>query len=117
MNAAGAPGANVGQHGGETKFDKIKQVGNFTRGDQLERLADITGGFMVKRTNDLGPAFNKVLDDARDYYTLADMPEKKESEGKVYTLKGELPQRHSSPLPYRKDYLGIPPGHRVCVTP
>src|SRR5262244_2997474 len=25
--AAGAPGANVGQRGGETKFDKIKQVG------------------------------------------------------------------------------------------
>src|SRR5437016_1573386 len=40
MAAAGAPGSNVGQHGGETKFDKIKSVGNLSRGDQLEWLAD-----------------------------------------------------------------------------
>ncbi len=117
MNAAGAPGANVGQHGGETKFDKIKQVGNFTRGDQLERLADITGGFMVKRTNDLVPAFNKVLDDARDYYTLAYMPEKKESDGKFHTIKVELPQQHSYQLRYRKGYWAIPRGQAVAMSP
>jgi VWFA-related protein len=74
MAAAGAPGANVGQHGGETKFDKVKTVGNLSRGDQLEWLADTTGGLMVKRTNDLAPAFGKVLDDGRDYYTLAYLP-------------------------------------------
>src|SRR5215467_1959873 len=59
--AAGAPGANVGQGGGETKFDKIKQVGNLSRGDQLDWLAETTGGLSVKRTNDLVPAFGKVL--------------------------------------------------------
>jgi VWFA-related protein len=117
MNAAGAPGANVGQHGGETKFDKIKQVGNFTRGDQLERLADITGGFMVKRTNDLVPAFNKVLDDARDYYALAYMPEKKESDGKFHTIKVELPQQHSYQLRYRKGYWAISRGQGVAMSP
>src|SRR5882762_7854330 len=117
MNAAGAPGSNVGQHGGETKFDKIKQVGNFSRGDQLEWLADTTGGFMVKRTNDLVPAFNKVLDDARDYYTLSYVPEKKESDGKFHTIKVELPQQHSYQLRYRKGYWAIPRGQAVAMSP
>src|SRR5260370_16561041 len=109
MNGAGDAGANVGQHGGETKFDKIKTVGDFSRGDQLEWLADTTGGFMVKRTNDLVPAFNKVLDDARDYYTLSYVPGKKESDGKFHTIKVHLPHQHSSHLPYPTGYWTIPP--------
>src|SRR5262249_62235382 len=59
--AAGAPGANVGQRGGETKFDKIKQVGNLSRGDQLEWLADTTGGLAVKKKKSLSPAVSKVF--------------------------------------------------------
>lgn len=114
--AAGAPGANVGQGGGETKFDKIKAVGNFSRGDQLEWLADTTGGFMVKRTNDLLPAFNKVLDDARDYYTLAYLPPKKDFDGKFHSIKVELPERGYQ-LRYRKGYWAIPRGQAVAMSP
>src|SRR5258708_4322349 len=114
--AAGAPGANVSQHGGETKFDKIKEVGNLTRGDQLEWLADTTGGFMVKRTNDLLPAFNKVMDDARDYYTLSYAPEKKDFDGKFRAVKVETPQ-HSYQLRYRKGYWAIPRGQAVAMSP
>ena len=116
MAAAGAPGANVGQHGGETKFDKIKTVGNLSRGDQLEWLADTTGGFMVKRTNDLLPAFNKVMDDARDYYTLSYAPEKKDFDGKFRAVKVEIPQ-HSYQLRYRKGYWAIPRGPAVAMSP
>lgn len=116
MAAAGAPGSNVGQHGGETKFDKIKTVGNLSRGDQLEWLADTTGGFMVKRTNDLLPAFNKVMDDARDYYTLSYVPEKKDFDGKFRAVKVEIPQ-HSYQLRYRKGYWAIPRGAAVAMSP
>ncbi len=118
MNAAGAPGSGrVGQNaGGQTKFDKIRQAGNITRSDQLEWLADTTGGFMVKRTNDLVPAFNKVLDDGRDYYTLAYVPEKKEADGKFHTIKVEAPQ-HSYQLRYRKGYWAIPRGQAVAMSP
>jgi VWFA-related protein len=116
MAAAGAPGANVGQHGGETKFDKIKTVGNFSRGDQLEWLADTTGGFMVKRTNDLLPAFNKVMDDAHDYYTLSYVPGKKEFDGKFHAIKVETSQ-HSYQLRYRKGYWAIPRGQAVAMSP
>ena len=114
--AAGAPGSNVGQHGGETKFDKIKAVGNLSRGDQLEWLADTTGGLMVKRTNDLAPAFSKVLDDGRDYYTLAYSPEKSEFDGKFHSIKVELLQ-HGHQLRYRKGYWATPRGQAVAMTP
>ena len=116
MAAAGAPGSNVGQHGGETKFDKIKTVGNLSRGDQLQWLADTTGGLMVKRTNDLLPAFSKVLDDGRDYYTLAYLPAKSEFDGKFHSIKIELLQRGHQ-LRYRKGYWATPRGQAVAMTP
>jgi VWFA-related protein len=116
MAATGAPGANVGQHGGETKFDKVKTVGNLSRGDQLEWLADTTGGLMVKRTNDLAPAFGKVLDDGRDYYTLAYLPAKSDFDGKFHSIKIELLQ-HGHQLRYRKGYWAMPRGQAVAMTP
>ena len=116
MAAAGAPGSNVGQGGGESKFDKIKTVGNLSRGDQLQWLADTTGGLMVKRTNDLLPAFSKVLDDGRDYYTLAYLPAKSEFDGKFHSIKVELLQ-HGHQLRYRKGYWATPRGQAVAMTP
>jgi VWFA-related protein len=116
MAAAGAPGSNVGQHGGETKFDKIKTIANLSRGDQLQWLADTTGGLMVKRTNDLLPAFSKVLDDGRDYYTLAYLPAKSEFDGKFHSIKIELLQ-HGHQLRYRKGYWATPRGQAVAMTP
>jgi len=116
MATAGAPGSNVGQHGGETKFDKIKSVGNLSRGDQLQWLADTTGGLMVKRTNDLLPAFSKVLDDGRDYYTLAYLPAKSEFDGKFHSIKIELLQQKHQ-LRYRKGYWATPRGQAVTMTP
>jgi len=113
---AGAPGANAGQHGGETKFDRIKTVGNISRGDQLQWLADTTGGLMVKRTNDLAPAFSKVLDDGRDYYTIAYFPAKTEFDGKFHNIKVELEQRGYQ-LRYRKGYWAMPRGQAVSMTP
>src|SRR5262249_9176377 len=113
---AGAPGANVSQHGGETKFDRIKTAGNMTRGDQLEWLADTTGGLMVKRTNDLLPAFAKVLDDSRDYYTLAYSPQKSEVDGKFHSIKVEVSQKGLQ-LRYRKGYWAVPTGQAVALSP
>src|SRR6266404_7520492 len=114
--AAGAPGAPKVGHGSETKFDAIRTVGNLGRGDQLQWLADTTGGLMVKRTNDLAPAFSKVLDDGRDYYTLAYSPANSEFDGKFHSIKVELPQ-HGHQLRYRKGYWATPRGQAVAMTP
>lgn len=114
--AVGAPGSNVGQHGGETKFDRIKTAGNLSRGNQLEWLADTTGGFMVNRTNDLLPAFTKVLEDARDYYTLSYVPEQKDFDGKFHSIKVEISQ-HALKLRYRRGYWAVPRGPAIAVSP
>lgn len=114
--AAGAPGANVAQHGGETKFDAIKTVGNLSRGDQLDWLADITGGLTVRRTYDLLPAFSKVIEDARDYYSLSYVPERKESDGKFRAVKIEVAD-HAYQLRYRKGYWATPRGAALAMSP
>jgi VWFA-related protein len=114
--AAGAPGSNVGQHGGETKFDRIKTAGDLSRGNQLEWLADTTGGFMVKHTNDLLPAFTKVLDDGWDYYTLAYTPVKREFDGKFHSIKVEL-KEHGHQIRYRKGYWAVPHSQAVAMSP
>jgi hypothetical protein len=87
-----------------------------SRGNQLEWLADTTGGFMVKRTNDLLPAFTKVLDDGRDYYMLAYQPAKKEFDGKFHSIKVEL-NEHGHQLRYRKGYWAVPRGQAVAMSP
>jgi VWFA-related protein len=116
MTSAGAPGAPKVGHGSETKFDAIRTVGNLGRGDQLQWLADTTGGLMVKHTNDLAPAFSKVLDDGRDYYTIAYLPAKTEFDGKFHSLKVEVEQ-HGYQLRYRKGYWAMPRGQAVSMTP
>jgi VWFA-related protein len=116
MTTAGAPGAPKVGHGSETKFDAIRTVGNLGRGDQLQWLADTTGGLMVKHTNDLAPAFSKVLDDGRDYYTIAYLPAKTEFDGKFHSLKVEVEQRGYQ-LRYRKGYWAMPRGQAVSMTP
>src|SRR5437763_11481311 len=53
LNVANETAPKVGQqHGGISKFDKMRDFGGTSRGDQLEWLADITGGLMVKNSND-----------------------------------------------------------------
>jgi VWFA-related protein len=116
MAAAAAPGENGDTHGGESKFDRMRTLGNLTRGDQLEWLADTTGGIVVKRTNDLIYAFNRVMDDARNYYTLSYLPEKKEFDGKFHAVKVETSQR-SYHLRYRKGYWAMPRGQAVAMSP
>lgn len=71
---------------------------------------------MVKRTNDLLPAFAKVLDDSRDYYTLAYSPQKSEVDGKFHSIKVEVSQ-HGLQLRYRKGYWAVPTGQAVALSP
>jgi VWFA-related protein len=116
MATAAAANENANTHGGESKFDRMRTIGNLTRGDQLEWLADTTGGFVVNRTNDLIYAFNRVMDDARNYYTLSYLPEKKEIDGKFHAVKVETSQG-SYQLRYRKGYWAIPRGQAVATSP
>lgn len=109
----GGPGSNPG---GQTKFDQMRNLGETGRGEQLESLADTTGGLMVKNTNDLLPAFARVVNDARDVYTLVYQPTNKEFDGKFRRIKVEL-TKPGLQLRYRQGYWAIPHGQAVAMTP
>ena len=113
LEGAGAPGSHSQ---GNSKFDKMRSLGETSRNDQLETLADNTGGFLVKNTNDLLPAFTKVLDDSRDFYTLVYQPTNKNFDGKFRKIKVEFQQKGYQ-LRYRQGYWAIPRGQAVAMTP
>lgn len=106
----------AGSKGGQSKFDRIRTVGEQSRNEQLEQLAHATGGLMVKNTNDLASAFNHVLEDARDYYTLAYEPTNKNYDGTFRKIKVESKGRGYQ-LRYRQGYWAIPQGQAVPMTP
>lgn len=106
-----------GQHtNGESKFDHMRTLGESSRNEQLGWLADTTGGLMVKNTNDLLPAFSKVVEDARDFYTLVYQPTNKEFDGKFRGIKVDL-QEKGYQLRYRQGYWAIPHSQALAMTP
>lgn len=106
----------AGSRGGQSKFDRIRSVGDQSRNEQLERLAYTTGGLMVKNTNDLLPAFTRVLDDARDFYTLVYEPANKNFDGRFRKIKVET-RAHGVNLRYRQGYWAIQRTQAVAMTP
>jgi VWFA-related protein len=116
MDIASQGPAAVGQAHGVTKFDNMRNLGESTRNQQLEWLADVTGGLMVKNTNDLGPAFARAVDDARDFYSISYQPANKELDGRFRRIKLALAQRGYQ-LRYRQGYWAIPHSQAVSVTP
>jgi VWFA-related protein len=116
VEIAGQGPAAVGEGHGLSKFDNMRNLGESTRNQQLEWLADITGGLMVKNTNDMGPAFARVVDDARDFYTISYQPANKDFDGKFRRIKLELAQRGYQ-LRYRQGYWAIPHSQAVAITP
>jgi VWFA-related protein len=117
VNLANQTAPGVGsQSGGLSKFDKMRTVGESTRNEQLEYLADVTGGMFVKNTNDLAPAFAKVVEDAQNFYSLSYRPTDSNFDGKFRKIKVEL-ARKGYDVRYRKGYWAIPRGQAVAMTP
>lgn len=113
---AGQGPAPVGEGHGVTKFDQMRSLGETARNQQLEWLADVTGGLMVKNRNDLGEAFNRAVDDARDFYSLSYRPINKDFDGKFRKIKLELAERGYK-LRYRQGYWAIPHAQAVAMSP
>jgi VWFA-related protein len=110
-----APGVG-GNSGGMTKFDKARNIGDNTRNEQLGYIADVTGGLLVRNMNDLLPAFTKVVEDSRNFYSISYVPTNKEFDGKFRKLKLEVAQKGLE-VRYRKGYWAIPRGQPIAMTP
>lgn len=108
--------AAVGEAHGVTKFDKMRSLDDTTRNEQLQWLADVTGGLMVKNHNDLGSAFTRAIDDARDYYSLSYSPSNKDFDGKFRKIKLDLANRGYR-VRYRQGYWAIPHAQAVAMSP
>src|SRR6185436_5016206 len=106
-----------GQHGGESKFDRIRNVGEETNvHEQLGKLTDATGGILTKNSNDLGPAFARIIDDSRNFYTLVYQPSNKEADGTFRKIRVSL-SGEGHQLRYRPGYWAVPRGEAVAMTP
>jgi VWFA-related protein len=106
----------IGQRGGESKFDRIRDVGTETETlAQLGNLADATGGLLVKNTNDLEPALRKVLDETRSFYMLGYSPAEKTTNGAFRKIKITVSGDYK--LRYRKGYWAVPRAAGIAMTP
>jgi hypothetical protein len=102
--------------GGQTKFDRMRIVSNLSDTDQLGDLADRTGGFLVKYSNDLVPAFARILNETRSFYTFAYHPLKTVADGKFRAIRVEV-THPGLQVRYRKGYWAIPRGRGVLMSP
>jgi VWFA-related protein len=101
--------------GGQDVFDRLQTLGSDSRAD-LGAIARATGGFLVQDTNDLGPALDRVEDDASEFYTLVYYPSNHNFNGAFRHIKVELAEPGGLPR-YRQGYWAYPPGREVMMTP
>jgi len=101
--------------GGLGEFDWMQTLGSDPHGD-LGSIANATGGFLIKDTNDLGPALDRVEDDASEFYTLVYSPSNRNYDGAFRKIKVELAERGYR-LRYRQGYWALPPGRAIMMTP
>jgi VWFA-related protein len=101
--------------GGLNQFDWLQTMGSDLNGD-LGLVATGTGGFLVNNSNDLGPALDRVVDDASEFYTLVYHPSNRSYDGGFRKIKVELADRGYH-LRYRQGYWAIPPGREIMMTP
>ena len=106
----------AGAYAGETKFDRMRQLGNQSLTEQLDQLAISTGGFLVKNLNDLNPAFARILAETSSFYVLTYHPTNPLADGTFRNIKLQV-QRDGLELRHRKGYWAIPQGHGVMMSP
>ena len=113
--------ANVNQqermkaYGGESNFDRARQVGSDTRESALRHVANATGGFLIRNTNDLGIGLARVDEEMRSYYLLSYRPKNQDFDGQFREIRAEV-RRPGLSVRARSGYYAVPPGFE-CLTP
>lgn len=102
--------------GGESKFDRMKVLGDKSLTDQLDLLATSTGGFLVKNTNDLQPAFTRIINETNSFYVMTFRPSNPVADGTFRTLRVQV-AGDGLQIRHRKGYWAIPQGRGVMMSP
>lgn len=102
-------GRRIDATGGQSLFDRAKQVGSDARDSALRFIAAETGGFAVRNTNDLHLALERIDADLRSYYLITYRPRRQELDGTYRHIKVEV-LRPDCTVRHRSGYLAVPAG-------
>lgn len=98
--------------GGESLFDRARQVGSDVRDSALRYIAAATGGFTIRNTNDLHLSLERVDQDIRSYYLLGYRPAHIEYDGEFRKIEVRVKKKGLS-VRARSGYLAVPPGLEI----
>ena len=101
--------------GGESLFDRARQVGSDLRDTALRYISGATGGFAIRNTNDLHIGMKRIDDDIRSYYLLTYLPANQAFDGKFRTIRVEV-KREGATVRARNGYQAVPPGLEAVST-
>jgi len=101
--------------GGESLFDRARQVGSDLRDTALRYVSGATGGFAIRNTNDLHIGMKRIDEDIRSYYLLTYLPANQNFDGKYRTIRVEV-KREGATVRSRNGYQAVPPGLEAVST-
>lgn len=100
--------------GGETIFDRTREVGRDMRESALRYVAEATGGFLIHNTNDLGVGMDRVDDEMRSYYLLSYRPKDQNFDGQFREIRLEV-RRPGLSVKARSGYYAVPSGYETLT--
>ncbi len=95
--------------GGESVFDRAKEVGSDARDSALRYVSAATGGFAIRNSNDLYLGMQRIDQDVRSYYLLSYRPSNLAFDGEFKTIRVEV-TRKDVQVRARSGYVALPPG-------
>ena len=101
--------------GGETGFDRARQVGPDLRESALRYVANSTGGFLIRDTNDLGIGLDRVDQEMRSYYLLSYRPKDDKLDGRFRQIRVAVKKPELN-VRARSGYYAMPAGYE-SLTP
>ena len=100
--------------GGESLFDRARQVGSDQSESTLRFIANSTGGFLIRNTNNFDLSLQRINEDIGSYYVLAYRPANREFDGKFREIKVEV-TRPGVSVRARSGYYADPPGDSLLL--
>ncbi len=100
--------------GGESLFDRAREVGSDQRDTALRHISVATGGFAIRNTNDLHIGMQRIDEDIRSYYLIGYRPKNQQWDGGFRSIRLEA-RRPGATVRARSGYRAVPPGMEMVT--
>jgi VWFA-related protein len=104
--------SNKTAHGGETGFDRVRELGVDVREGGLRELAISTGGLLVRNSNDLSTGLDRIDREMRTYYLFSYRPKNEALDGGFRQIRVAL-KNPSLTVRARSGYYAMPSGYEL----